>query len=68
VAARVADLQASLKAFEDADKKARAASAASQVDAALANLVDAGYPVAVARIDGLDAALDLARATVAAQG
>jgi alanyl-tRNA synthetase len=55
VAARVADLQASLKAFEDADKKARAASAASQVDAALANLVDAGYPVAVARIDGLDA-------------
>ncbi len=55
VAKRVADNLATIKAYEDAEKKAKAASAASQVDAVLGQVLDAGYPVAVARIDGLDA-------------
>ena len=54
VAKRCADQVATIKGFEDAEKKAKAASAASQVDGILANLLDAGYPVAVARVDGLD--------------
>ena len=55
VAKRVAENLATIKAYEDAEKKAKAASAASQVDAVLDAVLDAGYPVAVARIDGLDA-------------
>ncbi len=73
VAARVADMAATIKAFEDEQKKAKAASAAAQVDKVLADLVDAGYPVAVARIDGCDAddlrgVWDLVRDRLAAPG
>ncbi len=73
VARRVADNIAVIKAYEDAQKKAKAASTASQVDAVLDHVLDAGYPVAVARIDGLDAeglrnAWDLVRDRLPAPG
>ena len=55
VAKRVAENLAALKDFEDQQRKAKASAAASQVDAVVAGVVDAGYPVAVARVDGLDA-------------
>ena len=55
VAHRAADAVAAVKALEDAEKKARAAAAAGKVDALLEGVIDAGYPLVVARVDGLDA-------------
>ena len=54
-ARRAADLVAQVKAYEDAEKRAKAAEAAGKVEGALADVIDAGYPLVVARIDGLDA-------------
>ena len=73
VAKRVAENMATIKAYEDQQRKAKASAAASQLDAVLAGVVDAGYPVAVARIDGLDAEglrsmWDLVRDRLAAPG
>ena len=59
---RAADLTAQVKAFEDAEKKAKAAEAASKVEGALSDVLDAGYPLVVARIDGLDAEGQIGRA------
>ena len=55
VAKRAAENLAAIKAYEDQQRKAKASAAASQLDGVLAGVIDAGYPVAVARIDGLDA-------------
>ena len=73
VAKRVAENMATIKAYEDQQRKAKASAAASQLDTVLAGVVDAGYPVAVARIDGLDAEglrsmWDLVRDRLAAPG
>jgi len=73
VAKRVNDVLATVKTYEDAQKKAKASAAASAVDAILAGVLDAGYPVAVARVDGLDAdglrsQWDLVRDRLAAPG
>ena len=54
-ARKAAELTAQVKAYEDAEKKAKAAEAASKVEGVLAGVLDAGYPLVVARIDGLDA-------------
>ncbi len=55
VARKAGDLVASVKALEDAEKKARQAAAAEKVDAVLNDVIDAGFSLVVARIDGLDA-------------
>lgn len=55
VAKRVSENLAAIRSYEEEQKKAKAANAASQVDTVLAAVVNAGYPVAIARIDGLDA-------------
>ena len=55
VAHRAADAVAAVKALEDAEKKARAAAAAGKVDSLLEGVIDAGFPLVVARVDGLDA-------------
>ena len=73
VVKRVEDNLATIKQFEDAEKKAKAASVAAMVDAALAGVIDAGYPVCVARFDGLDAEglrseWDLVRGKLSAPG
>ena len=73
VVKRVEDNLATIKQFEDAEKKAKAASVAAMVDEALAGVIDAGYPVCVARFDGLDAEglrseWDLVRGKLSAPG
>ena len=73
VVKRVEDNLATIKQYEDAEKKAKAASVAAMVDVALAGVVDAGYPVCVARFDGLDAEglrseWDLVRGKLSAPG
>ena len=73
VVKRVEDNLATIKQFEDAEKKAKAASVAAMVDEALASVIDAGYPVCVARFDGLDAEglrseWDLVRGKLSAPG
>ena len=70
---RTEDNLALIKSYEDAEKKAKAASVAAMVDEALAGVIDAGYPVCVARFDGLDAEglrseWDLVRQKLAAPG
>ena len=73
VVKRIEDNLATIKQFEDAEKKAKAASVAAMVDEALAGVIDAGYPVCVARFDGLDAEglrseWDLVRGKLSAPG
>ena len=73
VVKRVEDNLATIKQFEDAEKKAKAASGAAVVAEALAGGIDAGYPVCVARFDGLDAEglrseWDLVRGKLSAPG
>ena len=73
VVKRVEDNLATIKQFEDAEKKAKAASVAAMVDEALAGVIDAGYPVCVACFDGLDAEglrseWDLVRGKLSAPG
>lgn len=54
-AKKVADLANDLAAFKEQERKAKRASAAEKASSALENVLDAGYPLVVARIDGLDA-------------
>ena len=70
---KAGELTAQVKAFEDAEKKAKAAEAASKVAGVIDGVLDAGYPLIVARIDGLDAQglrgeWDLVRDKLAAPG
>ena len=71
--AKANELVEEVKAYQDAERKARREAAAEKVSGALENVLNAGYPLVVARIDGLDAEglrgeWDLIRDRLAAPG
>jgi alanyl-tRNA synthetase len=54
-AKKVADLQESVRKYEEDARRARRADAAQKASALLDDVIDAGFPLVVARVDGLDA-------------